>query len=168
MQGLVHQLGLCGEKGPLLSSSSSSSRMVTPGFPRKSLSGHALGPFPKCTAARKTLCSFFYLKLNTFSESKYISSLHVSLSISPCSTDINNYFFPQWNNNILHMPIREFHPHLGGELSCACSSHEPVLAARPAVLCCGRALASGKWFLIQPHCFQSAIGLNSMGLKSSK
>lgn len=75
--------------------------------------------------------------------------LPVPLTISPCSTGINNYFFPQHNNNILQMPIRELHPHLGGELSCAHALHEPVLAARTAMLHCGCALASGKWFLIQ-------------------
>lgn len=66
--------------------------------------------------------------------------LPVPLTISPCSTDKNNCFFPQHNNNILQIPIRELHPQLGGELSYAHALHEPVLAARTAMLHCGCAL----------------------------
>lgn len=71
----------------------------------------------------------FYLKLNTFFPPL---SLHV-----PIFHREKQLFSPQWSNNILQMPIRELHPHLAGELSCACSVNKSCSLDQP---CCAAAV----------------------------
>ena len=119
------------------------------GSPMTPSSGWCLSPFVPDYLGTKPVSSFWESFL---CETQYfLKEIHFlppfSLHVPIIHRD-KQLFFAQWSNNILQMPIRGLHPHLVGELSCACSVCEPVLQPRPATLSCNCAFASSKWLLI--------------------